>query len=101
MNEELFYFIQQKLDGKQTNKVDGVTVSLTSEALTITSNGITYTIHPASLDTTTDRGEAWVMTNAEIMDLFNVKTQTTIQPTTTQPPTTTKIFGKLSKRFSR
>ena len=100
MNEELFYFIQQKLDGKQSNKVDGVTVSLTSEALTITSNGITYTIHPASLDTTTDRGEAWVITNAEIMDLFH----TTSQPITTatnQPPTTTKIFGKLSKRFSR
>ena len=100
MNEELFYFIQQKLDGKQSNKVDGVTVSLTSDALTITSNGITYTIHPASLDKTTDRGEAWVITNAEIMDLF----RTTSQPITTatnQPPTTTKIFGKLSKRFSR
>lgn len=73
MNHELFMFIQAKLEAKRLGILDGISLSLTNEWLTITKGVKTYKINPETLECTTNIDTvSWMTTNEAIYELFHV-----------------------------
>lgn len=108
MDNELFMFIQTKIEEIRQGKYKGYHISLTEDALTIITPEKKYTIHPATLECTTDKdATSWVTSNYAIYALFVQpansitadKQVSTTQHTSHPPNKSTDKPLRLSRRF--
>ena len=108
MDNELFMFIQEKIEEIRQGQYKGYRISLTADALTIVTLEKKYTIHPATLECTTDTDNtSWVTSNDAIYALFvqpinsntTDKQISTTQHATSPPNKSIDKPLRLSRRF--
>lgn len=102
MDNELFLFIQDKIEAIRQGKYKGYYVSLTEAALAITTPERKYTIHPATLECTSDADDAsWITSNEAIFDLFSMTSNDTEREATSITSKSINPSNKLESKLPK